>query len=169
MRLSALIPYLAGFRLLQVVIEDDQVILVVVPARRTAICPICQRRSARIQSQYERTLVDLPVGERTVRLRLRVRRFRCGNRDCPRRVFAERFPRLTAAYARRTHAQRRALEDFGFEAGGSGGARLAQQRSVIGSRATILRLLHSAPSPEFETPRVLGVDDWARKRGQTYG
>lgn len=40
---------------------------------------------------------------------------------------------------------------------------------MIGSRAPILRLLHAAPSPEVETPRVLGVDDWTRKRGQTYG
>lgn len=169
MCLSGVIPYLAGFRLHQLVIEDTHVILVVVPTRRTASCPICQNTSARIQSQYDRTLVDLPLGDRPVRLRLRVRRFRCGNRACPRRVFAERFPDLTSAYARRTHAQRRALEDYGFEAGGSGGARLAKRRGVIGSRATILRLVQAARAPEVATPRVLGVDDWARKRGQTYG
>jgi len=167
--LSALIPHLVGFRLRQLISEDNQVTLVVVPTRWTASCPICQHKSARIQSQYDRTLVDLPFGDRPVRLRLRVRRFRCGNRDCPRQIFAERFPHLTATYARRTHAQRRALEDYGFEAGGSGGARLAKRRGVIGSRATVLRLIHSAPSPEVETPRVLGIDDWARKRGQTYG
>ena len=169
MHLSALIPHLVGFRLRQLISEDNQVTLVVVPTRWSASCPICQHKSARIQSQYDRILVDLPIGDRPVRLRLRVRRFRCGNRDCPRQIFAERFPHLTAAYARRTHAQRRALEDYGFAAGGSGGARLAKRRGVIGSRATILRLVHSAPSPEVETPRVLGVDDWARKRGQSYG
>jgi len=168
-RLSALIPHFVGFRLRQLISEDNLVTLVVVSTRWTASCPICQHKSARIQSQYDRILVDLPIGDRPVRLRLRVRRFRCGNRDCPRQIFAERFPHLTAAYARRTHAQRRALEDYGFAAGGSGGARLAKRRGVIGSRATILRLVHSAPSPEVETPRVLGVDDWARKRGQSYG
>jgi len=168
-RLSALISDLAGFRLLGLVLEDDSLTLVVAATRPTADCPLCRRRSARVQSDYDRTLVDLPVGDRPVRLRLRVRRFRCLTRACPRRIFAERFPRLTAPYARRTHAQRRALEDYGFAAGGAGGARLAGRRGVSGSRPTILRLLHALPAPAVATPRVLGVDDWARKRGQVYG
>jgi transposase len=37
------------------------------------------------------------------------------------------------------------------------------------SRSTILRLLRSIPTPEHPTPRVLGVDDWAKRKGQTYG
>lgn len=84
MRLSALIPHLVGFRLRQLISEDNQVTLVVVPTRWTASCPICQHKSTQIQSQYDRTLVDLPFGDRPVRLRLRVRRFHCGNRACPR-------------------------------------------------------------------------------------
>lgn len=169
MCLSVLIPYLAGFRLRHLFLDGKYLTFVVAATRQTASCPLCRRRSTRVQSNYDRTLVDLPVGDRPVRLRLRVRRFRCLNRTCPRQIFAERFPRLTAAYARRTHAQRRALEDYGFAAGGTGGARLAGRREVSGSRATILRLLHAAPAPEVATPRVLGVDDWARKHGQVYG
>jgi len=89
-RLSALNPDLVGFRLRQIIVEEKQVLLLIVPTRGTAPCPLCQHRSARVQSTYERTLVDLPVGERPVRLRLRVRRFRCANRACPRQIFAER-------------------------------------------------------------------------------
>jgi len=53
--------------------------------------------------------------------------------------------------------------------GGSAGARLARKQGLVGSRATILRVVHAAAPPEVATPRVLGVDDWARRRGRTYG
>lgn len=169
MRLSALVPYLVGLRLRQVVVEDNALILVVGPTRRTAICPLCRRRSARMHRSYQRALVDLPWGGRPVHLRLSVRRFRCLNPECARRIFAERFPRLAAPFARRTYAQRVGLEDFGFVTGGAAGARLANRRGVLGSRATILRFLHASPLPAPPTPRVLGVDDWAYRRGRTYG
>ena len=169
MRLATLVPSFVGLRLRQVVVTQDQLILVVSPTRRTARCPVCQRRSARIHSSYERSLVDLPIGDRPVRLHLRVRRFRCLNQECTRQIFAERFPRLAPDYGRRTHAHRLALVDFGLALGGSAGARLANRRGVLGSRATVLRCLRASPIGTVATPRVLGVDDWARTRGQIYG
>ncbi len=169
MCLATLFPHLAGLRLRQLVVAPEQLIFVMAPMCRTARCPLCLRRSARIHSAYERSLVDLPVADRPVRLRLCVRRFRCLNPACARRIFAERFPQLTPVYGRRTHAQRRALVDFGLALGGSAGARLANRRGVLGSRPTVLRCLQALPPPEITTPRVLGIDDWALRRGQTYG
>ena len=46
---------------------------------------------------------------------------------------------------------------------------MANRRGVCGSRPTVLRCLQALPLPEITTPRVLGIDDWARRRGQTYG
>jgi transposase len=168
-RLAALVPHLAGLRLRQVTIEEHRLTFAVEATRRTAPCPLCHRTATRVHSRYVRTLVDLPWAGRGVRLHLDVRRFRCRTRACARRIFAERFPRLGAAFARRTHVQRAALADVGFEVGGSAGARLARKQGLVGSRATILRVVHAAALPEVGTPRVLGVDDWARRRGQTYG
>ena len=135
MRLAPLVPHLIGLHLCQLIIEEERLTLVVASTRRTGTCPSCQRKSSRIHSHYERTIADLPWGSRPIRLRLQARRFRCANRLCSRRIFGERFVDIVRVHARRTDAQRSALEDFGFEVGGAAGARLAQRRALAGSAA----------------------------------
>src|SRR2546430_9106090 len=53
--------------------------------------------------------------------------------------------------------------------GGAAGVHLGQQWDLIVSRNTLLRGLRRLPVPVFPTPRVLGVDDWALRKRQTYG
>ncbi|SRR5712692_7700499 len=131
---------------------------------RTARRPLCARRSQQVQSNYHRTVADLPIAGRRLLLRLRVRRFRCRARRCPRADFAERSPRLVAAYGRRTHGQRQALEAMAFALGGTAAARLATRRGSPASGASMLRLVRRTPRAPCPTPRVLGVDDWAFRK-----
>jgi transposase len=167
--LSSLFPHLAGLRLEQVTLGGETVTLHLAASTRFARCPLCARRSKRVQSIYHRTVADLPLAGRQLVLRLRVRRFRCGVRRCPRAIFAERFPKLVGAYGRRTLGQRAALEAIVFALGGSAGARLATQLGSPVSRATLLRVLRCADLPARPAPRVLGVDDWAFRKGHRYG
>src|ERR687885_779097 len=167
--LFALLPQLRSFRLERLLIAADGVTLELTSTRRTACCPLCSRRSHRVHSRYERTLADLPWAERSVTLRLQVRRFFCPNRRCPRRIFAEQRPELAAPRGRRTQALQSRLLDLACALGGQAGARLASRPGVLTSRATLLRLVHRAPLPAVGSPRVLGVDDWSQRRGHTYG
>src|ERR671937_675346 len=112
--LSSLFPHLAGLRLEQVTLDGEIVTLHLAASARFARCPLCTRRSKRVQSIYHRTVADLPLAGRQLLLRLRVRRFRWSARRCPRVIFAERFPKLVAAYGRRTPGQRAALEVIAF-------------------------------------------------------
>ena len=57
----------------------------------SACCPSCGTVSSRVHRRYVRTLDDLPMHGRRVRLQLTVRRFFCHNEGCPRRTFAERL------------------------------------------------------------------------------
>jgi transposase len=150
-------------------VEAEIVTLHLAASARFARCPLCTRRSKRVQSIYHRTVADVPIAGRQLRLRLRVRRFRCGARRCPRAIFAERFPQLVAAYGRRSWGQRAALEAIGFALGGSAGARLASRLGSPVGRATLLRMLRAADVPTHPAPRVLGVDDWAFRKGHRYG
>ncbi|MFE5834837.1 ISL3 family transposase [Streptomyces sp. NPDC056508] len=133
-----------------------------------AACPDCGRFSGRVHDRYQRRLRDLPLADQGFVIRLTVRRFICGSADCPRRTFAEPFSRLTVPHSRFTTRLNRALERVGLALAGRAGARLAAQLGFGAGRMTLLRRVMALPDPQFSTPRVLGVDDFAIRRGQTY-
>jgi transposase len=134
----------------------------------SARCPECGRRSTRVHSRYRRALADRPWQGVPVELRLRSRRFFCDTLDCARRVSTERLPELVAPYARRTLRLAEALELVGLALGGEGGARLAAPLGMATSPDTLLGLIRRAAAASA-TPRALGVDDWAFRRGRRYG
>ncbi|MFD9038943.1 ISL3 family transposase [Streptomyces bottropensis] len=133
-----------------------------------AACPDCGRFSGRVHDSYQRTVKDLPLGGQSVVIRLTVRRFICGGNDCARRTFAEPFAQLTVPYARFTTRLNHALERVGPALAGRAGARLAAQLGLRAGRMTLLRRVMALPDPQLSTPRVLGVDDFATRRGQNY-
>ncbi|MDX2705638.1 transposase family protein [Streptomyces sp. PA03-6a] len=142
---------------------------VVASGRAVAVaCPDCGLFSDRVHDRYQRRLRDLPLADQGFLIRLTVRRFICRSADCPRRTFAEPFARLTVPHARFTTRLNRALERVGLALAGRAGARLAAQLGFGAGRMTLLRRVMALPDPRFSTPRVLGVDDFAIRRGRTY-
>lgn len=100
---------------------------------------------------------------------MRVRRFYCRNTACARQTFAERLPELVAPYARRTRRLAEAQGQVGAVLGGEASSRLLSRLAMPASAATVLRLVRGMTLPEWEAPRVVGVDDWAMRKGRTYG
>ena len=162
-------PHLTGLHVEQVAVADGAVHIDLRRTARAARCPGCRRRSHRVHSSYTRRIADLPIAGCEVVLHLRVRRFRCSASKCPRRIFAEQVPRLAGRRARRSTPLLAALQEIGFALGGRPGARIGSRLHMPASRSTLLRLVRRAPSPAPADPRVLGVDDWAWRRGQRYG
>jgi transposase len=102
-------------------------------------------------------------------LQLRVRKWFCRNRACPRRIFTERLPTVAAPWARRTLRLAQCLVAVGLALGGKAGEHLSQQLDLTVSRNTLLRGLRRLPGPSLPTPTVLGVDDFALRKRHTYG
>ena len=134
-----------------------------------AACPLCGSPSDRVQRRSRRTVTDRPWGRRRVVLVVRVRRFWCLNGACPRWIFAERFPALVAPSAQRTACQQAEGRAVGLALGGRAGARLAGRLGLAVSHDTLLRLAAGAPLPAVEPPRVVGIDDFAFRRGRASG
>ena len=134
-----------------------------------AVCPDCGVLSARVHSRYERRLADVAVGGQELMIHLKARRFLCESSSCPRKTFAERFPELAVPYGRRTLLPRRTLETIALALGGRPAASLARRLRVEVSRSTLLRLLRALPVPEAGSLAAVGVDDFAFRRGHTYG
>ena len=132
-------------------------------------CPYCQATSQRFHSRYRRCPADLPLMGWIVRLDMTVNRFFCDNDDCEHTTFAQRMSTIIKPYARRTNRLQQKQLNVAFTAGGEAGARLLSGLGMPVSPDTLLRLIRNAKEPELQTPRVLGIDDWAFRKGQSYG
>ncbi|MEV8450449.1 transposase [Streptomyces parvus] len=185
-----LFPSIADVAVLFVAVND---VAVRIEARSTvpgAVCPGCGSWSRRVHSSCLRFPADVPSGGRRVALCLRVRGFLCPVIACGLRTFAEQLQGLTRGYGRRTERLRSTLASVGLalagRAGeygrrterlrstlasvglalaGRAGARVAGVFGVSVSRSTVLRLVKAFPDPEVAAPRVVGVGEYATRKG----
>ena len=135
-------------------------------------CPECGRVSESRHSSYVRRLQDLPWQGLSVQIHLRVRRFRCRNCNCPRKVFTERVEGIPS-YLRHTSRLAEIVRVVGYVAGGLPGSRLLARLAILTSDDTVLRRVKlpssTICSDSGNSVEVLGVDDWAWRKGHSYG
>jgi transposase len=167
--LNVLFPHLTAVRVDELSNEEGAVCIRARAMADEATCPGCGNSSRRVHGWYERRLADAPVGGRAVVIRLRVRKFVCQTLGCVRRIFAEQLAGLTVRHGRRSLHLFGLLAAIAFALAGRAGARFARRAAITVSRSTLLRLVRAAPEPAAPTPTVLGVDDFALRRGRVYG
>ena len=148
---------------------DETVIVQAHATQAVACCPSCHQPSTRIHARFVRTPRDLPLSDQPLRLRLQVRRFLCRTTSCSRRTFTEQIPALVAPRLQRTTRLIHSLRDVAQALGGRPAARTAARLRMPVSRMTCVRLIRTNPLPPVATPTVLGVDDFAFRKGRVYG
>jgi transposase len=131
-------------------------------------CPRCGGRTGQVHGYYERAVADVPADARPVVVRVRVRRMRCPVPGCPVQTFREQVPGVLDRYQRRTTRLAGQAGEVARRLAGRAGAGLLAVLGVPVSRHTALRILLRLPLPQVSVPRVLGVDDFALRRGHVY-
>jgi transposase len=167
--LQSLLPADAGVLITALTVESAGVTVALVTTAATAACPRCRSASTVVHARYRRTLADRPCLGRPVVYAVTARKFLCRRRECPQRVFCERLPELTAPHARTTGELAEAHQQIGLALGGEAGARLTTRLAVPTSPDTLLRRVTDATDEPAPPPRYVGLDDWAIRKGHTYG
>jgi transposase len=160
-----MLPFsLPGFEVQE--ISDSETILTgtACATAPTARCSSCGQEFHRIHSYYTRCPADLPVSGQTVRLCLRVRRFRCQNQACHQQTFVEPLPEVVPRYGRQTKRLRITLQSFALALSGQAGSRLLTLLGMSVSGQTLLRLAKSLKHSISMAPEILGVDDFGATR-----
>ena len=139
-------------------------------ARPATVCPACGSPSSSVHSRYTRSLTDLPAHGRRLTIKLTARRFRCRVTTCNRKIFTERFAHNTiAAHARRTSRLDLLTHGIALVLSGRPGERLTGRLSIPVSADTLLRILRRRATPPPTCVKVVGIDDFAWRKGQRYG
>ena len=171
METSTLLPCIDGIEIDSITAQHAAIVVRLSTVALSAACPLCGRLSERVHSRYERTLTDLPWNRITVRLHLRTRKFFCDNGGCQRQVFTEPIPELAARYARKTARLSDTLLRLTYIIGGEAATRIARMLGLLVSPDGLLKHMkkQAAKRCPVPTPRAVGIDDFAFRRGDRYG
>jgi transposase len=167
--LESLLPADVGLRIDAVALESSTIVVEATTTSTDAPCPRCHHHSTTRHCRYRRHLRDQPCRGWPLRLTLSAWKYVCPRPGCPQRLFCERLTGLARARARTTTDLDHAHRSLGLALGGEAGARLAAVLSIPTSPDTILRRVTSTPDPPPAPPRYVGIDDWATRKGHTYG
>jgi transposase len=149
-------------------ISSEKVILEAEVSRKTAICPVCKKISRHKHSHYTRVIRDLPICGKQTYIRLKTRRFKCRNEHCKRLIFSEQLEGFTP-HGRLSNRARDMLTRIMIEISANKGSVISKHIAINISSSTCLRLVHSLKLPALGQISHLGIDDWALRKGCSYG
>src|SRR6266699_4568777 len=169
MEVSSLLSCPEGLRVEWIEPQGADLSVGVVSTRPSSCCPLCAQASSQIHSRYQRTLRDVPCGDRKVILHLSVGKFFCRTPSCTQKIFTERLSPFVEPWAQVATRLFEAVQAIGLATSGELGTRLADRIRIHSSPTTTLRRIMALTSPSSSQVSLLGIDDWSFRRGRKFG
>lgn len=149
----------------------DRIIIKLKSHTHSCKCPTCGMLSTQYHATYVRKVQDMPILGKSTELHICAYEYQCENSDCSVTTVAESFDGFLNFYSRMTER----LADFicilALESSCEGCARVCQEMGIRISGDSVIRLLlkRYAAQPETVCGSVVGIDDFAFKKRDTYG
>lgn len=141
------------------------------PITACCTCPKCGQTTNNYHGTYMRKVQDLPILGKNVQLEITAHEYNCMNKECNTTSISETFDGFLNAYSRMTERCADFVCTLALETSCEGCARICKTLGIKTSGDTVIRLLlkRYEPLPNPETGDVIGVDDFAYKKRNTYG
>jgi len=133
------------------------------------VCPECGKKSHLVHSTYCRSLQDLSVFSKPVNIKLLVKKYKCTNDECKRKIFSQQLTSGFDRYSRRTKRANKQITQMSLEMSARKSSWVSNLQGLPVSPSTCLRLTSKCDIPIENHVRHLGIDDWAYRKGHTYG
>lgn len=163
--------YPAELEITEILETTDKIIIKLKSHTHSCKCPSCGTLSTQYHATYLRRVQDMPILGKNTELHIRAYEYQCENPDCSVTTLAESFNGFLNFYSRMTER----LADFicvlALESSCEGCARVCQAMGIRISGDSVIRLLlkRYAAQPEAVCGSVVGIDDFAFKKRDTYG
>ena len=162
--------YSASLKIAKVIMMKTEIHIFMKSQTHAQTCPSCKQICNEYHSTYRRKIQDLPIMEKTIYIHVTAYRYYCRNNECKQKVFSETVDGFFGFKKRMTGR----LEDFiitlALNTSCEGASRVCRQLGIYISGDTIIRkVIRKADEMEPVKTDMIGVDDWAYKKGSTYG
>jgi transposase len=157
---------------LQIIKIDDtpqQITITLRSRKHNHECLKCGEEAQTYHATYMRSVQDLPIFQKNVRLQIKAYDYYCQNKDCEVVSFAESYDGFIGRSDRMTDRLENFIRTLALETNCEGAAAICKELGIRTSGDTIIRiLLKLCDAPAAQCGEVIGVDDFAYRKGQTY-
>jgi transposase len=151
-------------------VDDQESITVTLKSiKHSHFCPSCGEEMRAYHGTYRRMVQDLPILQKNVKLRIIAYEYRCDNSDCEVTTFAEDYEGFVGRSQRMTQRCEDFVRALAFETNCEGAAISCRLMGIKISGDTIIRMLRQLADCAVQPMGdVIGVDDFAYRKGQSY-